>query len=64
MIVPNHALRNLIYEARGLRQPVTLEEHGVHLRVSCMNIQSHMGQTPIHMAAAEGSNGPEIIRLL
>ena len=26
-LVPNHALRNLIYEARGLRQPVTLEEH-------------------------------------
>ena len=26
-LVPNHALRNLIYKARGLRQPVTLEEH-------------------------------------
>jgi len=50
--------------AAAAEAAVTLEEHGVHLRTSCMNIQSHMGQTPMHMAASEGSNGPEIIRLL
>ena len=50
--------------AAAAEAAVTLEEHGVHLRTSCLNIQSHMGQTPMHMAASEGANGPEIIRLL
>ena len=26
-VVPNHALRNLIAEVRGVRRPITLEEH-------------------------------------
>ena len=26
-VVPNHALRNLIVEVRGVRRPITLEEH-------------------------------------
>ena len=26
-VVPNHALRNLIAEVRGVRRPTTLEEH-------------------------------------
>ena len=28
-LVPNHALRNLIAEARGVRRPITIEQHAL-----------------------------------
>eukprot|EP00622_Pseudochattonella_farcimen_P000620 FR735151.1.p1 GENE.FR735151.1~~FR735151.1.p1 ORF type:complete len:282 (+),score=4.96 FR735151.1:41-847(+) len=36
----------------------------VKLRLSCLNVQSHMGQTAMHLAASEGDSGPELIRIL
>lgn len=34
-VVPNHALRNLIAEVRGVRRPITLEEHVAAAKPCC-----------------------------
>lgn len=40
------------------------QHHEVQARASCIDAQTNMGFTPLHLAAQEGAEGPRIIRIL
>ena len=64
-VVPNHALRNLIAEVRGVRRPITLEEH-VAAATPCCPEELDDSQDSTASATAPTSDGdvPEPVRLV
>ena len=55
-VVPNHALRNLIAEVRGVRRPITLEEH-VAAATPCCPEELDDSQDSTATATAPTSDG-------
>ena len=61
-VVPNHALRNLIAEVRGVKRPITLEEH-VAAATPCCPEELDDSQDSTATATAptqDGATAPEL----
>ena len=60
-VVPNHALRNLIAEVRGVRRPITLEEHVAAATPCCPEeLDDSQDSTATATAPTAGEENPEI----